>query len=254
MELEFWRTIRESEDVGDLEAYLTRYPEGTFSELAENRIAALNMRAIRLDPESSVAPAPVAPVPADPAPQVSSQPPAQQPEPIIPAPQQVPAAVPVPVPVPGAGSFEGQWVAELTTDSATLVYPACARAFQSGADFEFIVRGGRLAGDLETHGAFSVTMQMQTSVDDRGHFVSSSSTAQNRTGMGYSIEIRGDLASGTGVWNELRHRCRGNVTFSRANQSSSLEPATGPSTRAHSSPIPADIMRPSVQIMPQIRR
>jgi len=211
MELEFWRTIRETENVGDLEAYLTRYPDGTFSELAETKIAALNMRAIRLDPEAQTPPAPV-----EPAPQ-ASQPPAQQPQPITPVPQPVPAAVPVPSPVPGVEYFSGRWAGEVIVDRATLVYPACARAFQSGADFEFSISGGRLAGDLETHGAFSVKMPMQTSLDETGKFVATSATAQTRTGLGYNVEIRGNLATGTGVWYELRHRCRGTLTFVKAN-------------------------------------
>lgn len=210
MELEFWRTIRESENVEDLEAYLTRYPDGTFSELAENKIAALNTRAIRMNPGPDTAPAPV-----EAAPEVA-QVPVPQPEPITPVPQAVPAAVPAPAPVPGTEYFNGNWRGIVTIDRATLVYPACARAFQSGAEVEFSISGGRLAGELETRGAFNVRVPMQTALDDAGRFVASTASAQTRTGLGYTIEIRGNLATGNGIWTEARHRCRGTVAFSRA--------------------------------------
>ncbi len=213
MELEFWRTIRESENVEDLEAYLTRYPDGTFAELAENKIVALNTRAIRLNTEPQSAPAP-----AEQTPQVSQVPaPVPEPQTPAPAPQAVPAAVPAPAPVPGADYFNGRWQGVVTIDRATLVYPACVRAFQSGADVAFSISGGRLAGELETNGAFSVKVPMQTALDDAGRFVANTASAQTRTGLGYSIQIRGNLATGNGTWTEARHRCRGTVTFSRVN-------------------------------------
>ena len=213
MELEFWRTIRESEKVEDLEAYLTRYPDGTFAELAENKIAALNTRAIRLNTAPQSAPAPV-----EQAPQVSQVPaPVPEPQPTAPAPQAMPAAVPAPAPVPGADYFNGRWQGVVTIDRATLVYPACARAFQSGAEVEFSISGGRLAGELETNGAYNVRVPMQTALDDSGRFVANTASAQTRTGLGYSIQIRGNLATGNGTWTEARHRCRGTVAFTRVN-------------------------------------
>ena len=42
VELEFWRSVRESNKVEELNAYLTRYPDGSFSSIARSRIAALN--------------------------------------------------------------------------------------------------------------------------------------------------------------------------------------------------------------------
>ena len=42
VELEFWRSVRESNKPEELNAYLTRYPDGSFSSIARSRIAALN--------------------------------------------------------------------------------------------------------------------------------------------------------------------------------------------------------------------
>jgi hypothetical protein len=44
-ELAFWQSIQTSNDPSDFEAYLNRYPNGTFAGLARNRIAALNAAA-----------------------------------------------------------------------------------------------------------------------------------------------------------------------------------------------------------------
>ncbi len=40
-ELVFWQTIKESKDVDDFRAYLRRYPNGQFSEIAKNRVKRL---------------------------------------------------------------------------------------------------------------------------------------------------------------------------------------------------------------------
>jgi uncharacterized caspase-like protein len=42
LELEFWRSVKESNKPEELNAYLTRYPDGAFSGIARARIAALN--------------------------------------------------------------------------------------------------------------------------------------------------------------------------------------------------------------------
>ena len=42
VELEFWRSVKESNKPEELNAYLTRYPDGAFSGIARARIAALN--------------------------------------------------------------------------------------------------------------------------------------------------------------------------------------------------------------------
>lgn len=42
VELEFWRSVKESNKSEELNAYLTRYPDGVFSGIARARIAALN--------------------------------------------------------------------------------------------------------------------------------------------------------------------------------------------------------------------
>lgn len=71
-ELTFWQSVTGSEDIGSYEAYLARYPDGTFSGLARARIAAIQ-RALAVQPAAAApAPAPaVAPAPApQPAPAV----------------------------------------------------------------------------------------------------------------------------------------------------------------------------------------
>jgi len=42
VELEFWRSVKESTNPEELNAYLSRYPDGAFSTIARSRIAALN--------------------------------------------------------------------------------------------------------------------------------------------------------------------------------------------------------------------
>ncbi|OYW87068.1 MAG: hypothetical protein B7Z22_05305 [Hyphomonas sp. 32-62-5] len=41
MELTFWTSVKDSDDQADFQAYLKRYPEGHYSDLARNRIAAI---------------------------------------------------------------------------------------------------------------------------------------------------------------------------------------------------------------------
>jgi hypothetical protein len=41
VEMVFWESIRASQDPADFRAYLKQYPQGTFAELARNRLAAL---------------------------------------------------------------------------------------------------------------------------------------------------------------------------------------------------------------------
>lgn len=58
-ELTFWQSVATSEDSASYEAYLARYPDGTFSGLARARIAALQ-RAAAAQPAATPAPAPTA--------------------------------------------------------------------------------------------------------------------------------------------------------------------------------------------------
>lgn len=48
VELEFWRSVKESNKPEELNAYLTRYPDGSFSSIARSRIAELH------DPKSPI--------------------------------------------------------------------------------------------------------------------------------------------------------------------------------------------------------
>lgn len=98
-ELTFWQSVTGSEDVASYEAYLARYPDGTFSGLARARIAAIQ-RAMAVQPATAPAAAPTAtPAPApQPAPAVLTMPAAEAPLAPTPAAAVVtptPAAAPV---------------------------------------------------------------------------------------------------------------------------------------------------------------
>ncbi len=79
----FWESVRGSDDPGDLELYLTRYPNGEFADIARRFIARLRTRqAIReaLPPapasQQPASAAPAAPTPVVPPPVVAAPPPA----------------------------------------------------------------------------------------------------------------------------------------------------------------------------------
>lgn len=82
----FWESIRDSRSVAEFEAYLGRYPNGVFSELARTRIAALGE--------------PRAPVPAASAPRAALAP--RQPVPTPAPPVAVSPAAPIPGPAASA--------------------------------------------------------------------------------------------------------------------------------------------------------
>jgi formylglycine-generating enzyme required for sulfatase activity len=92
MELTFWNSVDDSDDKADFEAYLKRYPDGHYSDLARNRLAAIARAEAKASP-----PAP------PPAPPPEPSPPAPAPQPAVPqaaAPPPRPAP-PKPAPVPG---------------------------------------------------------------------------------------------------------------------------------------------------------
>jgi hypothetical protein len=93
-ELTFWQSVTGSEDAASYEAYLARYPDGTFSGLARARIAAIQ-RAMAVQPATAPAPAP-APAP-QPAPAVLTMP--QDAPPLAPTPA-VAVLAPEPAPAP----------------------------------------------------------------------------------------------------------------------------------------------------------
>jgi hypothetical protein len=82
-EITFWNSIKDSKSAAEIKAYLDRYPNGTFSELAKIRLKALEP-----PPPAVAAPAPQAPV-AAPAPPPAVAAPAPQP-PARPAPSPAP--------------------------------------------------------------------------------------------------------------------------------------------------------------------
>lgn len=91
-ELTFWQSVTGSEDPASYEAYLARYPDGTFSGLARARIAAIQ-RSMAAQPATAPAPA-AAPAPApmpQPVPAVLTAPPTAAP--LAPTPAAAPVVV-----------------------------------------------------------------------------------------------------------------------------------------------------------------
>ena len=88
-ELTFWESIKDSNHVGDYEAYLQAYPNGRFAALAKARIARLKANAPKAEPEKEAPPAVPAARPAAPPPKPKTEQ-AQKPPPAKPAtaPQQ----------------------------------------------------------------------------------------------------------------------------------------------------------------------
>ena len=100
MELTFWSSVNDSDDKADFEAYLKRYPDGHYSDLARNRIAALTRAEARA---AAPPPAPPPPPPAPaPAPPKAAAPPLPKPAPAR-APS-APARSPAPAPAKKSGS------------------------------------------------------------------------------------------------------------------------------------------------------
>jgi formylglycine-generating enzyme required for sulfatase activity/uncharacterized caspase-like protein len=60
LELAFWQSIQNSREVGDFQAYLDQYPQGSFAALARARIAALQ---VQQAPATTSATGPAAPAP-----------------------------------------------------------------------------------------------------------------------------------------------------------------------------------------------
>ena len=56
VEVVFWQSVQNSTNPADFEAYLRRFPNGVFSELAQNRLSALGAAAPAADPVSRVRP------------------------------------------------------------------------------------------------------------------------------------------------------------------------------------------------------
>lgn len=100
MELTFWSSVNDSDDKADFEAYLKRYPDGHYSDLARNRIAALTRAEARAAAPPPVAPPPP-PAPA-PSPPKAAAPPLPKPAPAR-APS-APARSPAPAPAKKSGS------------------------------------------------------------------------------------------------------------------------------------------------------
>jgi predicted Ser/Thr protein kinase len=145
----FWESVRNSTNRVELEAYLAKYPSGTFAPLARARIAQL--AAAAAPPERKPAPEPPrtsAPKPAAAsAPASTVTPPAAKPPPVAaPAPVKPPpvaAAPPRPPPVPTR--FDGAWDAKLACE-------AYGELPAGGPAFAAEVRGGEARINIGTAG------------------------------------------------------------------------------------------------------
>jgi serine/threonine protein kinase len=155
----FWESVRNSTNRVELEAYLARYPNGTFAALARARIASLPATATPPAPERRPAPEP--PRPAAQRPLAASAPtavpgPGKPPvaERSLPAEQRAPGA-PKPVaprpevaaarPPPDAARFDGSWEAQLACE-------AFGELPAGGPAFTLEVRAGAAKANLGTPG------------------------------------------------------------------------------------------------------
>lgn len=75
-ELEFWNSVKNSDDPADFQAYLTKYPQGQFNELARRRAARLTEAARSLPTVRPPSPGPSPSPPPAPPPARSAAPPA----------------------------------------------------------------------------------------------------------------------------------------------------------------------------------
>ncbi len=89
MELTFWSSVKDSGDKADFDAYLRRYPDGHYSDLARNRLAALARAEARAAAPPPAPPPPPPPPPQPPQPVAAVPPP--MPKPVPPRPQVAPA-------------------------------------------------------------------------------------------------------------------------------------------------------------------
>jgi uncharacterized caspase-like protein len=103
----FWESVKDSRSPEELEAYLRRYPDGVFADLARTRIAALRREAAPAQvppaPPPAARPAAAPPAPSPPAPPVLAPPPpalAQPGPPPPPPPAREAAAPPGAAPAP----------------------------------------------------------------------------------------------------------------------------------------------------------
>jgi formylglycine-generating enzyme required for sulfatase activity len=110
MELTFWSSVKDSGDKADFEAYLKRYPDGHYSDLARNRIAAMSRAEAK-----AAAPLPPPPATSPPPPPPPAPPPPAAPKPVVaaapappksapPRPQPAPAKAATPPPKKKSGS------------------------------------------------------------------------------------------------------------------------------------------------------
>jgi serine/threonine-protein kinase len=147
----FWESVRNSTDRVELEAYLAKYPKGTFAPLARARIAALAAAAA---PAPDRRPAPEPPRPVAPKPPAASAPvtaraPVTPPaaERSLPAPKPAAARPEVVTarPPPNPARFDGSWEAQLACEAFGELPPG-------GPAFGVEVRTGTAKVNLGTPG------------------------------------------------------------------------------------------------------
>jgi uncharacterized caspase-like protein len=126
----FWESIRDSRNVAEFEAYLTRYPNGVFSELARARIAALARPAPEARGVSRVEPA----VPAAPAARAELPPPPPPPPPTPPAPRASAPPAPRPAPDQQAALARPPAPPPASPPASAPADPGCVTVIHAGMD------------------------------------------------------------------------------------------------------------------------
>src|SRR6516165_5123210 len=86
IDVAFWKSVENTKDRSELEAYLNRFPNGIFAELARLRLARMHPPSIEIlpGPEPAPGPAPQPPVQRPPVATTPSPPPQPQPAPVRP--------------------------------------------------------------------------------------------------------------------------------------------------------------------------
>lgn len=134
----FWESIRDSRNPEEFEAYLRRYPNGVFTDLARTRIAALSgaRGIVRSDPPALPAASPPAPRVATPS--APPAPPPRPPAPAAAAPQSPPAparqAAPAAAPEPHRQTALVRPPPPPAAERQTPADPRCVTVVHAGMD------------------------------------------------------------------------------------------------------------------------
>jgi uncharacterized caspase-like protein len=138
----FWQSIKDSQDAAEFEAYLARYPNGTFSDLARAKVMRLASGDVASLERTPTAPVAAAPAVANPAPQ-------PEPEVAAPAPaepEQQAALEPEPEPEPEPAAVAAPSGAIQLSESVAAKLDQYLRAYRQGKAAFAVSRDGQAAG------------------------------------------------------------------------------------------------------------